>query len=299
MNNAQKRAHSQDRSTPTLVRAVLEQGVRTLALNSDTARIEAEILLGHILDKPRHYPYVWPEHPVATAQHRGFERLCQRRAAGEPLAYILNRREFWSLELEVTPATLIPRPETECLVEAALARIPRAASWHIADLGTGSGAIALAIATERPACHVLATDNSPSALAVARRNAVRLGLSNVRFREGNWCSALGSRGYQMILSNPPYVAESDPHLARGDLRFEPRSALVGGPDGLSDIRFLTQQACSYLAPNGRLLLEHGYDQGSRVHQLLQALGYRNVIAHRDYAGWPRFVEGVAPWTRSS
>ena len=276
------------------LRAALEQGVRTLAVSSDAARIEAETLLSYSLRKPRHYAYVWPERPLAMAKYGRFEALCRRRAAGEPLAYILKRREFWSLDLEVTPATLIPRPETECLVEAALALVPLTATWHIADLGTGSGAIALAIAKERPACDIVATDNSPEALAVARRNAARLGVSNVGFAEGNWFAALGNRDYQMILSNPPYVAAGDPHLERGDLRFEPHAALVGGPDGMTEIRLIARQARAYLAPNGRLLLEHGYDQGPQVCRLLHGLGYRAVTAHPDYAGWQRFVQGIAP-----
>lgn len=276
------------------IRAALEQAVRILARTSASARLEAETLLGHILDRPRHYAYLWPEQPIAPTPYRRLEALCHRRAAGEPLAYIVRRREFWSLDLEVTPATLIPRPETECLVEAALARIPVTADWRIVDLGTGSGAIALAIATERCACRILAADKSPAALAVARRNAARLGIGNVGFRAGEWFAALDRRGYQMILSNPPYVAEGDPHLDRGDLRFEPRSALVGGPDGMTEIRFIVRQARSYLAPNGRLLLEHGCDQGTQVCHLLEEFGYRGVRSHRDYAGWQRCAEGIAP-----
>ena len=281
-------------TTATSVRVALEWAVRALAPTSDAARVEAEMLLGHSINKSRHYAYIWPERLITTAQYQRFEALCRRRAAGEPLAYIVRRREFWSLDLEVTPATLIPRPETECLVEAALALVPPTATWRIADLGTGSGAIALAIATERPACQILATDNSSGALAVARQNAARLGLGNICFSLGDWFAALGNRGYQMILSNPPYVADSDPHLERGDLRFEPRSALVGGPDGLTQIRLIARQARAYLVRNGRLLLEHGYDQGPQVCALLQGLGYQGVTDHRDYAGSQRFAEAVAP-----
>ncbi len=269
------------------VRAALEQAVRMLARNSDAARIEAETLLGYTLEKPRHYAYLWPEQLIAVAAHQRFEAFCRRRAAGEPLAYIVRRREFWSIDLEVTPATLIPRPETECLVEAALARIPVTADWDIVDLGTGSGAIALAIAKERCASRLLAADNSPEALAVAKRNANRLGIGNVRFTEGDWFAALDGRSYQMILSNPPYVADSDPHLQCGDLRFEPRSALAGGPDGMTEIRFIARRALWYLARHGRLLLEHGYDQGSQVCRLLEALGYRGIRSYRDYAGRQR------------
>lgn len=281
-------------TTATSVRVALEWAVRALAPTSGAARVEAEMLLGHSINKSRHYAYIWPERLITTAQYQRFEALCRRRAAGEPLAYIVRRREFWSLDLEVTPATLIPRPETECLVEAALALVPPTATWRIADLGTGSGAIALAIATERPACQILATDNSAGALAVARQNAARLGLGNICFSLGDWFAALGDRGYQMILSNPPYVADSDPHLERGDLRFEPRSALVGGPDGLTQIRLIARQARAYLVRNGRLLLEHGYDQGPQVCALLQGLGYQGVTDHCDYAGSQRFAEAVAP-----
>nr|MBS0022056.1 peptide chain release factor N(5)-glutamine methyltransferase [Gammaproteobacteria bacterium] len=281
-------------TTAVCVRVALERAVHVLSPNSDAARIEAETLLGHTLNKPRHYAYLWPQRPITAAHYQRFKALCRRRAAGEPLAYILRRREFWSLDLEVTPATLIPRPETECLVEAALTLVPPTATWHIADLGTGSGAIALAIAKERPACQIRATDNSPEALAVARQNAARLGLGNIRFSEGDWFAALGDRGYQMILANPPYVADNDPHLERGDLRFEPRSALVGGPDGMAQIRLIARQARAYLARRGRLLLEHGYDQGPQLCSLLRGLGYQGVTDHRDYAGQQRFAEAIAP-----
>lgn len=281
-------------TTAVPVRAALEHAVQALALSSDAARLEAETLLAHILNKPRHYPYVWPEHPLAETQYRRFALLCRRRAAGEPVAYLLGRREFWSLDLEVTPDTLIPRPETECLVAAALTLIPSCAKWLIADLGTGSGAIALAIAKERPHCRVIATDISPAALAVAKGNALRLGIRNVEFAEGDWFAALAERRYRMILSNPPYIADNDPHLERGDVRFEPRSALVGGPRGMTPIRLIADRARTYLAPNGRLLLEHGYQQGRHLARLLLRLGYRDITYHRDYAGRQRVIEGIAP-----
>lgn len=276
------------------LRAILKTAVQQLALVSDSARLDAEILLGHILNKSRHHPYVWPEYQLTNNEQRRFRALCQRRAAGEPLAYILGHREFWSLDLEVTRDTFIPRPDTECLVEVALALIPITATWRIADLGTGSGAIALALAKERPGCLILATDHSPRALAVAQRNAVRLGLDNIAFVKGEWCAALRDSPYHLIVSNPPYVAEDDPHLRCGDVRFEPRSALVGGRDGLAAIRLIARHAHCSLARNGRLLLEHGHDQGPRVRALLRKLGYRAIKCYRDYAHRERVAEGVAP-----
>ncbi|HEC20169.1 MAG TPA: peptide chain release factor N(5)-glutamine methyltransferase, partial [Gammaproteobacteria bacterium] len=194
--------------------------------NSDSPQLEVEVLLAHVLQSNRTYLRTWPEKLLTTQQLAQLEGFIERRNNGEPIAYITGEREFWGMSLHVSPDTLIPRPETETLVELALERIPRDAEWQIADLGTGSGAIALAIARERPRCLVLATDISPAALAMARHNATRLGLDNLRFADGAWCTALGNERLEMILSNPPYVAPGDPHLQQGDLRFEPPAALA-------------------------------------------------------------------------
>lgn len=257
---------------------------------SDSAQIDAELLLCQALDKPRSHLYAWPEQLLGPAQIHRFEALLERRILGEPMAYITGVREFWSLTLQVTPQVLIPRPETELLVEQALAllQMPEAL---VADLGTGSGAIALALATERPQWRVVATDASPGALAVASDNSIRLDVSNVVFREGRWCDALPTGPYDMIVSNPPYIEPDDTHLDQGDLRFEPRSALVAGDGGLGDLRTIAAQALSHLRPAGWLLLEHGWQQGDEVREILGGLGYREVATIRDLSGNERISVG--------
>lgn len=218
------------------------------------------------------------------------DTLVARRLAGEPLAYLTGLREFWSLPLRVTPAVLIPRPETELLVERALAHIPTEASWSIADLGTGSGAIAIAIARERPRCRIVATDVSAAALDCARENAQRHGLAHVEFRLGNWCAALGEEHFELIVSNPPYVCATDPHLAQGDVRFEPRAALVAGADGLDAIRTIAACCPRHLANPAVLLIEHGHDQAAAVGRILIDAGFRAIVVHRDLAGLERVTE---------
>ena len=244
-------------------------------------RLDAELLLLHALGKPRSWLFAHagdaPEMDVQTA----FSALVERRAGGEPVAYITGRQGFWSLELEVTPATLIPRPETELLVELALARLPRDAPCAVADLGTGSGAIALAIASERPLARIVATDASSAALDVARRNAQRLGLGNVAFAHGDWLAPLAGQRFALVVSNPPYIEAADPHLARGDLRFEPATALASGADGLDDIRHIVHAARAHLEPGGLLLFEHGWNQGEASRNLLKAAGYADVFTAPD------------------
>jgi release factor glutamine methyltransferase len=256
------------------------------------ARLEAEILLAHALDASRARLYAWPEHEPDSAQQEAFERLVDARVRGEPIAYLIGRREFWSLDIAVTREVLIPRPETELLVELALERIPRDRAFRIADLGTGSGAIALAIARERPLARVTATDASTAALDVARDNAKRLGIGNVAFAEGDWYAAIGDAQLDVIVSNPPYIAANDAHLAQGDLRFEPASALASGDDGLDAIRRIVAGAPHYLAEVGALLLEHGFDQSARVRALLDAAGFENVSSVRDNGGHERVTLGT-------
>lgn len=257
----------------------------------DNARLEAEILLAHVLGKSRTYLRTWPEGEIEANALAQFQHLVARRLAGEPITYLTGEREFWDMTLRVTPDTLIPRPETERLVELALERIPADAEWRIADLGTGSGAIALAIARERPASHVIATDSSPAALAVARENAQRLGVTNMEFRLGCWLAPLESEHFHLIASNPPYVHPADPHLARGDLRFEPQTALASSPDGLADIRTIVSEARRHLYPGGWLLLEHGYDQGRAIELLFKTEGYQAVEIMEDLAGRERVAIG--------
>ncbi len=265
--------------------------ITTVILQATTQidRLDAEALLCHLLQRDRSYLRTWPEREVADNLIAQFNALVARRQQGEPLAYLIGWREFWSLRLNVTRATLIPRPETELLVEQALERIPRTAQWQIADLGTGSGAIALAIASERPNCQLVATDFSPAALQVAAGNATQLGIHNIEFRHGSWCEALANNRYQMIVSNPPYIDASDHHLQHDGLPFEPQSALTPGDDGLTALRIIIDQARPHLVPPGWLLLEHGYHQGEMVRELLQQAGYHGAITLRDLGGQERLT----------
>lgn len=250
-------------------------------LPGEEARREAEMLLEHVLGRDRAWLFAHADDvPDAEAVAR-FSGLLARRAQGEPLAYLIGHAGFWTLDLLVSPATLIPRPETELLVETALERLPADAPLHIADLGTGSGAIALALASERLRAQVMATDASTAALEVARQNAARNRLANVAFREGDWFTPLRGERFHLIASNPPYIADADPHLSCGDLRFEPPTALSSGSDGLDAIRHLTAHAPHHLLPGGWLLLEHGYDQGEAVRELLCAAGFTDVETRQD------------------
>lgn len=258
------------------VRSVLAAGTRRLG-----SRQDAELLLLHALQVERAWLFMHSERCVDAVALARYADLLARREAGEPVAYLLGSWGFWSLHLDVSPATLIPRPETELLVEQALARLPPDRPLCVADLGTGSGAVALAIASERPQAQVLATDASTAALAVARRNAERLGLANVRFAQGDWCRALGSAVCDLIVSNPPYIEANDAHLGHGDLRFEPVLALASGVDGLDAIRSIIGDARHHLVPGGTLLFEHGWNQGDAARQLLAAAGYVDAVTYRD------------------
>lgn len=245
----------------------------------------------HVLGKPRAWLVAHADDAVDESQYAAFDALIARRAAGEPIAYLVGSRGFHALDLEVTPEVLIPRPDTELLVELALQRIPIDAECTVADLGTGSGAVALAIAHARPRAHVVATDSSDAALRVAQRNAARLGLDNVAFVRGDWCVALGDARFDLIVSNPPYIAEGDPHLDEGDLRFEPHAALAAGIDGLDAIRAIVRDARVHFRAGGWLTLEHGFDHGSVVRELLTTHGYVEVFTQRDLEGRERVSGG--------
>lgn len=255
---------------------------------------EAAILLAHALGRDRAWLIAHGRDPVAAGEADRFLALVEARAAGQPVAYLTGRQGFWTLELAVSPATLVPRPETERLVELALERLPRHAGVRIADLGTGSGAIALALARERPRAQVVATDASASALAVARGNAAAHAIGNVEFREGDWLAPLGNERFDLIASNPPYIADGDPHLAQGDLRFEPAMALACGADGLDAIRRIVAGAPAHLSPGGWLVLEHGWDQGGAVRDLLVDAGFVEVATERDLEGRDRVSIGRRP-----
>ena len=256
--------------------------------------VDAEFLLVHVLGKSRSWLFAHRDHLAPETCVAPFRSLVDRRAAGEPVAYLTGQRGFWRFDLAVSPATLIPRPETELLVELAVERLPVDRPLRIADLGTGSGAIALALAFERPHAHVVATDASAAALDVARANAAALQLRNVEFREGDWLSPLAGERFDLIASNPPYIALGDPHLGEGDLRFEPASALSSGADGLDALRAITGRAPAHLGDDGWLLVEHGWDQGAAVRGLFAAVGFIEVETARDLEGRDRVTLGCWP-----
>ena len=242
---------------------------------------DAELLLAHVLGRSRSWLYAHGDDELPADAAARFDLLLARRAAGEPIAYLTGRRGFWRFDLQVSAATLIPRPETELLVELALARLPADHAARIADLGTGSGAIALALAYERCNAQVIATDASADALTAARANAAALELGNLEFRQGDWFVPLAGERFDLIASNPPYIAEADAHLDQGDLRFEPRDALASGADGLDAIRRIARDAPAHLLPGAWLLIEHGWEQGAPVRALLQDAGLVEVATARD------------------
>jgi release factor glutamine methyltransferase len=267
------------------IRDLLAQGAQRIG--GDEARREAELLLGHALQRDRAWLFAHARDRAGDAERARFLALIERRIAGVPVAYLIGRRGFWTVELTVTPAVLVPRPETELLVELALARLPIDRESSVADLGTGSGAIALALAAERPRARVVAVDASQDALEVARRNARGNEIANVEFRLGDWYAPLAGERFDLIVSNPPYIADDDPHVARGDLRFEPRIALTSGADGLDAIRVLASGAHAHLVPGGWMLIEHGFEQGAVVRALLAAAGLVEVATQQDLEGRDR------------
>lgn len=267
----------------------LKQAVERLRAGESPKR-DAEILLGFVAGKSRSSILAFGETELTPEQVQQLEQLLARRERGEPIAYLIGEREFWSLPLEVSPATLIPRPDTECLVEKALALLPVAAC-SVLDLGTGTGAIALALASERPDCQFVGVDYSADATALASRNASRLNLANATFVTGSWYEPVGAQQFALIASNPPYIDESDPHLSQGDVRFEPASALVAPENGLADLRHIVEYAPDHLIEGGWLVMEHGWQQGEAVRQLLKARGFTGVVTQKDYGNNDRITLG--------
>ena len=268
--------------------------VRGAIESSGLVPVDARVLLAHVLGCDRAWLVAHAGDRLAHEQAQAFFALATRRRDGEPVAYLTGRREFWGLDLAVTPAVLIPRPETETLVEVALARLPVDRGVRILDLGTGSGAIALALARARPLAEVVATDVSPDALEVARSNAARLATGNVAFVRSDWYADVPPGRYDAIVSNPPYIAQDDPHLREGDLRFEPRGALASGVTGLSALAAIVAGARDRLAPGGFVAVEHGFDQGAAVRRLFETAAFASVEAFRDLAGIWRVVAGRVP-----
>ncbi|AYV36382.1 peptide chain release factor N(5)-glutamine methyltransferase [Aeromonas veronii] len=272
--------------------------IMTVLAEGESPRADADVLLCHLLGCRRSYLMTWPERELDAAQQATLQGWLVRRLNGEPIAHLVGEREFWSLPLKVSPATLIPRPDTEVLVEQALTRIPQG-PCAVLDLGTGTGAIALALKSERPEIDVWAVDRMADAAALARENSVALGLP-IEVRDGSWFEPLGEPDrdetprFAVIVSNPPYIDGADPHLEQGDVRFEPRSALVADDAGLADIRHIVAHAPAYLLADGWLLLEHGWDQGEAVRQLLRDGGYREVATVRDYGDNDRVTLGLCP-----
>jgi len=284
---------------PSSLGATLRAGrgrlAQALGLDPSVAGLEAQVLLAHVLNRPRAYLLAHPEAALSDSNQAQFESLLTRRERGEPIAYLTGQREFYGLEFLVTPDVLIPRPETELLVELALEHIPQDTPIRILDLGTGSGAIAITLAKLRPQAQVTAVDASPQALAIARQNTERLATANVNFIESSWFSKLDeSSRFELIVANPPYVAENDPHLAQGDVRFEPVMALTAGAEGMDAIRHIAQASLHYLTVSGRLLFEHGYDQEVFSRDLLHSLGYVDIACYPDLGGQPRVTGGKKP-----
>ncbi|MFA0558406.1 peptide chain release factor N(5)-glutamine methyltransferase [Vibrio sp. 10N.222.55.A1] len=276
------------------VESALKAAIVKLQEGDNTSpSIDAAVLLCHALDKPRSYLLTWPEKHLTSEQESEFNALLKRRLTGEPVAYIIGEREFWSLPLKVSPSTLIPRPDTERLVEVALDKT-FGKQGAILDLGTGTGAIALALASEMPNRQVTGIDLRPEAQQLATENAQRLNITNATFLHGSWFEPLSSEGvvkFSLIVSNPPYIEKNDSHLSQGDVRFEPITALVAEEKGLADIRYISENARGFLENEGWLAFEHGYDQGLAVREIMQQLGYLDVVTEKDYGGNDRVTLG--------
>ncbi|MBH0058268.1 peptide chain release factor N(5)-glutamine methyltransferase [Pseudoalteromonas sp. SWXJZ94C] len=267
-------------------------GANLLASSSESAKLDAQVLLLHILQKPRSYLFTWPEHELNAEQQQQFELFCQRRLNGEPVAHITGQREFWSLLLEVNATTLIPRPDTETLVEQAL-EMAVPATAKVLDLGTGTGAIALALGSEMPNWQITAVDRVSNAVNLAMRNQQRLGINNVHVKQSDWFSALLGEKFNLIVTNPPYIKQDDIHLVQGDVRYEPLSALVADDAGMSDIKQIITQSRDYLLSSGYLLIEHGFEQGEAVRYFFEKMAFVNIKTVKDLGNNDRVT--LAQW----
>ncbi len=278
---------------------LISEATHRLLAHSDSALLDAEVLLSHTIQQSRSWIMAYQDEPVTEEHIAKFQALVDRREAGEPIAYLTGEREFWSQTLAITPDVLIPRPETEILVETALEFCPDNDDITLADLGTGSGAIAIALASERPKAQITAVDQSSAALKVAIKNAQYNNIKNIDFRHGSWFTPLQGLRFDFIVSNPPYIADKDHHLSQGDVRFEPQSALSSGHDGLQDIYIIIEQAPDFLQTGGYLLLEHGFQQAPHVRELLKRRGFSRICTREDYSGNPRVTYAQYPADKNS
>jgi len=276
------------------VSQLLKSATEQLLNLTESPRLDAEVLLAHSLQKNRTWLVTWPDKALIDTDINQFNELLQRRISGEPIAHITGTREFWSLPLAVTTDTLIPRPDTELIIEKILEIYSASSDISLADLGTGSGAIALALASERPHWKITATDQSTSALQIAKQNAHNLNLDNITFKLGDWFEPLEDDSFDVVVSNPPYIPMADPHLTQGDARFDPVSALASGDDGLDDIRLITAQAGRHLKTRGKLFIEHGYDQKSKVLDIFTKNGFIEIQQAHDIANNPRLTFAINP-----
>lgn len=277
-------------SNPSIESALAEAAI-TLCGFSDSAVLDAEILLCLVLGKERTYLRAWSEKVLTSEQNIAFKTLLAKRLKGQPIAYLTGWREFWSRDFKVCADVLIPRPDTELLIELSLPLIAKNKPCKIIDLGTGSGIIGITLAAECPNAMVIATDFSDSALQIAKENAVLHQLTNIKFQHSHWFAEIEKNEFDLVISNPPYIAENDPHLQQGDLRFEPQQALVAEENGLKDISTLAESARDYLTQDGYLLIEHGFEQQDSVQAIFQEFCYRNIETHKDLAGLPRVTIG--------
>jgi release factor glutamine methyltransferase len=276
------------------IKTLLAHTANTLASHSDSPLLDAEVLLGFVLGKPRTYLRAWCDNLLTDQQHAAFAALIKQRQQGTPIAYLTSTREFWSRDFKVTSDVLIPRPDTELLIELSLELIPKNQAVKLIDLGTGSGIIAVTLAAERPNAHITAVDASLAALAVAKHNALQHRLTNIEFYQSDWFSNVPNTLFDFVISNPPYIEPDDEHLLQGDVRFEPKTALIAKNHGLSDIQIIADKARSYLKPAGHLLIEHGYNQAPQVQAIFNALAYDKVQSYQDLSGQPRVTYGRKP-----
>ncbi|NOQ37175.1 MAG: peptide chain release factor N(5)-glutamine methyltransferase [Methylococcaceae bacterium] len=273
------------------IQSAITEATALLIEVSDSAALDAEVLLCHILEKDRSYLRAWSEKRLSSSQRLQFQKLLQQRLDGQPIAYLVGKREFWSRDFKVSPDVLIPRPDTELLIELCLPLIPENEPCKIIDLGTGSGIIGVTLAAERPNAIVIASDISEKSLKIAKENAASHQLKNISFQQSSWLDDIAPDEFDLIISNPPYIAADDPHLKQGDLRFEPQHALVADDDGLKDISLIAKSAYSYLKQGGHLLIEHGFEQQEMAQMIFQTFSYANIQTHKDLAGLPRVTSG--------